>query len=497
MDAPHVAQTAKAWRDRLAARIVFDLSAAEAAIRQAYRASALPEPGRVLWVKGPREAEQAVAFLASPPRKRWYAAVAMLVLGSAGSVGLALAADGNALDARPWTEAAMSSGALAALGLVFAIWPRLPAWPGRPASAHKGLLLLLAAAVCCTLAVSAFAFQRFGGLPVDPLARAAALMLAASLGALPGALLAWRLRRAYAHLPRELRVLPRSIPVAPRLEEARAQAWAAFQRTAVGPRPDEALLRAYRIAHWEAFAEQQIRFLDWDGLTRTRRGMGWDGAGLLAAGEFWNGHPAGFGGIPPHLDGIEDAARAAAVACAGATGVAGRFADLAFRVDRLYPFSTVAVAVRPPTALTLDAEGRPHAEDRPALAWADEACLHAWHGRVVPGDLLERPVTRSRIERTADPERRTVLIERYGLGRYLLEAGAVEIQRDACGRLYRLQQRLSEPILAVRVVNATPEPDGSFREFWLRVPPDMRTAREAVAWTFNLPVAAYDPVAQS
>ena len=52
-------------------------------------------------------------------------------------------------------------------------------------------------------------------------------------------------------------------------------------------------------------------------------------------------------------------------------------------------------------------------------------------------------------------------------------------------------------ILAVQVVNQTPEPDGSFREFWLRVPPTVMTARQAVAWTFGLSTADHDPVAQS
>jgi hypothetical protein len=38
--------------------------------------------------------------------------------------------------------------------------------------------------------------------------------------------------------------------------------------------------------------------------------------------------------------------------------------------------------------------------------------------------------------------------------------------------------------VVVKVVNSTPEPDGSFKDYLLRVPPDIRTPREAVAWTF-------------
>lgn len=43
----------------------------------------------------------------------------------------------------------------------------------------------------------------------------------------------------------------------------------------------------------------------------------------------------------------------------------------------------------------------------------------------------------------------------------------------------------AEPFVAVEVVNATAEPDGSHRRYFLRVPPRTRTARQAVAWTFG------------
>jgi hypothetical protein len=41
------------------------------------------------------------------------------------------------------------------------------------------------------------------------------------------------------------------------------------------------------------------------------------------------------------------------------------------------------------------------------------------------------------------------------------------------------------------VVNGTPETDGSRRRYVLRVPSRMRTAREAVAWTYGLTPERY------
>jgi len=49
----------------------------------------------------------------------------------------------------------------------------------------------------------------------------------------------------------------------------------------------------------------------------------------------------------------------------------------------------------------------------------------------------------------------------------------------------------------VEVRNSTPEPDGSRRTYFLRVPPTMRTAREAVAWTFGLGAVDYRPAVET
>lgn len=484
MEADEARRSPRAWRDRLAGQVPFDGSAAETAIRRAYGASNLAEPGQVLWVKGPREAAQAIAFLERPPRKLRRTAWAVLILGTIAWIGLALGIAGTWPTIPTPLEAAAWSIVLAGFGLTLGGWHRLPAWPGMPAGGRNITPILLGGVVFLALASHSFVLQRLGGLPADRVEFAIALVLAALVGALPAAFFAFRIRRAYAHLPRSLRDLATQRSVGRRLERAQEKVWTLFQRTLVRPRSRDLLAEAYHVAHREAFAARRadlVEFCRW---------LLADVSVSLQAEAF---------GVPPHLDGIADSARVASVEHAGATGAAAAFAELAFHVDRLYPFETIAVAGLPATTVALDAEGRPHAEHGPALAWADGTQIFAWHGRLVSAEAIDPslPITQSRINREADPDRRWVLIERYGLGRYLLEAGASEIQRDDCGQLYRLALPLSEPILAVRVVNHTPEPDASFREFWLCVPPTMTTARQAVAWTFDLPAEDYDPVAQS
>lgn len=49
----------------------------------------------------------------------------------------------------------------------------------------------------------------------------------------------------------------------------------------------------------------------------------------------------------------------------------------------------------------------------------------------------------------------------------------------------------------VKVVNSTAEPDGSFKDYYLQVPPFVSTAKAAVAWTFGLAEESYQPTFES
>jgi hypothetical protein len=72
-----------------------------------------------------------------------------------------------------------------------------------------------------------------------------------------------------------------------------------------------------------------------------------------------------------------------------------------------------------------------------------------------------------------------------------------KIDEDEYGVLYRKSQALDEPIVVVRVLNPTPEPDGTNKFYFLRVAPYITTARHAVAWTFDMDEQDYQPAKQS
>lgn len=91
-----------------------------------------------------------------------------------------------------------------------------------------------------------------------------------------------------------------------------------------------------------------------------------------------------------------------------------------------------------------------------------------------------------------------------------LRGHSVIDQDSEWGLLVETSGRGWEPLAAVQVTNATPEPDGTFKKYWLRVPArgdrqpsrhclvcerdigfPPRTAKEAIAWTFTLCEAHY------
>jgi hypothetical protein len=143
----------------------------------------------------------------------------------------------------------------------------------------------------------------------------------------------------------------------------------------------------------------------------------------------------------------------------------------------------------PRPRMRLDEAGRLHDWDgRPAVEWEEGRSLWFWRGVQMTESVGRDPeaVTLDRIAGWANAERRRVAIERIGLERVMSGFGGKIVHQDDFGRLWQTERHVDgEPYVAVEVVNATAEPDGSYRRYFLRVPPDTRTARAAVAWTFG------------
>ena len=152
-----------------------------------------------------------------------------------------------------------------------------------------------------------------------------------------------------------------------------------------------------------------------------------------------------------------------------------------------------------PEILKVDNANRPHSATGPFCRWRDGFALYAWHGIRVPAWIIEHPerVTIDGINAETNAEIRRVMIDRFGFDRYLRESGAVEISTgiDEGDQLMRLVSMPTDdddgqPMRCLLVANSTPDPDGSRREYVIRVPPDCSDVWSARNWTFDLPPSA-------
>ncbi|GAA0586152.1 DUF6745 domain-containing protein [Actinomadura livida] len=174
-------------------------------------------------------------------------------------------------------------------------------------------------------------------------------------------------------------------------------------------------------------------------------------------------------------------------------------AEVARSAGWWWPYERLVILSERPSELYRDEPGRLHRGDGPALAYPDGFALHAWRGMPIPPDFVDTltGLTADRILAEENAELRRVMLEIFGYDRYLADTGARPLHRDETGVLWSIDLPGDEPVVMVEVVNSTPEPDGTYRTYYLRVPPTTRTARAGVAWTFGMDEADYHPEKQT
>jgi len=153
---------------------------------------------------------------------------------------------------------------------------------------------------------------------------------------------------------------------------------------------------------------------------------------------------------------------------------------------------TVALLVRKPVVLARDVDGRLNNATGPAIRYADGWGLYALQGVRVPSWVIERPaedLTRDDFFAQPNSEVRRVIQERMG-ERFIWEVGARFVEGGPRGILYEVEFPGENERIAryVQVSDASSE-----RVYYLRVPPTIQTAEEAVAWTFGLQGDEYGP----
>jgi hypothetical protein len=153
----------------------------------------------------------------------------------------------------------------------------------------------------------------------------------------------------------------------------------------------------------------------------------------------------------------------------------------------------VALIVRRPRLLCRDAQGRLHSETGQCLTYHDGWGFYAWHGVRVPERVILSPETLTREDflHEQNVEKRRVIQERMG-SRFVPELGGVMLDSSPRGMLYEVKLPDDDPERVTRYVQV--QDASAERQYFVRVPPTIQTAAEAVAWSFHMAVEAYSPV---
>ena len=138
--------------------------------------------------------------------------------------------------------------------------------------------------------------------------------------------------------------------------------------------------------------------------------------------------------------------------------------------------------------------GRLHAADAPAFELHDDR-IWFYKGVHVTEQIVLQPETLSceQILTERNAEVRRVMIERFGLDRFLAGVKATPIDTDDKRSLYKIVVKEDEPIVAVKV-----QCPSTGQVYFLRVPPQIDTCAKAVAWTFGFDkVLDYSPLMET
>lgn len=159
--------------------------------------------------------------------------------------------------------------------------------------------------------------------------------------------------------------------------------------------------------------------------------------------------------------------------------------ELANHTGWLNVYEDAVVFQHRPEIIKFDAEKRLHCEDGPAIRYRDGYSLYSWHGTRIPSEwITNKSALTAKIAITWENiEQRRCACEILGWAKILKELDSKVIDEDHDPEIGTL--------LEVTIPNVGKEKFlrvlcGTKREFALPVPPEMRSALEAQAWTWGM-----------
>jgi len=155
-------------------------------------------------------------------------------------------------------------------------------------------------------------------------------------------------------------------------------------------------------------------------------------------------------------------------------------------------YEDVVVFQDRPILIKFDDEDRLHNEFGPAIEYSDGFGIYAWHGTQIPSEWItdKANLKAETALKWENIEQRRCACEILGWARILRELDATEIDADPDPEIGVLVEVDIPDIGKERFLKVL---CGTRREFALPVPPDIKTALSAQAWTFGFDVDEFIP----
>ena len=138
-------------------------------------------------------------------------------------------------------------------------------------------------------------------------------------------------------------------------------------------------------------------------------------------------------------------------------------------------------------------EGKLHRSTGPAVI-TEHGQMYYWRGLNISRYLWDacNSMTLQDVLSISNVELRRAIFEKVGFAKFegvakVLDIGKREFQGCA---LLQLQDSTEQPpdnkIKFLKLKNATPESNGHFKNYYVRVPPDISTVKGGVSWSFDV-----------
>jgi hypothetical protein len=164
----------------------------------------------------------------------------------------------------------------------------------------------------------------------------------------------------------------------------------------------------------------------------------------------------------------------------------------------LYAFDDFAIVCVKPCVVQRNEFLSLHAEEEAAVGWEDGSALYFHHGVPIPGKLICTPdsITREDIISETNAEVRRCYQEILGSERFgnLLGLELLDAQHDRFGndlQLFKTKDR--DKFVGNFIYFAQVTCPSTQRNYFICVPPTIRSAKEAVAWSFGKTQESYRP----